>query len=330
MKRIINKYLVTGFLVLATGYSLGPRVDLNETIQPLALPSNLATYISSSESRFADIKPNTEKTIVWANPEQHDVTHYSIVYLHGFSASRQEIAPVSDIVATTLGANLFYARFTGHGRDSKAMADVSVNALLNDTVEALEIGKRLGNKVIVIGTSTGATLATWLASYDKSDRIAALVLLSPNYGPKRKEAELLLLPWAASIVQLVEGPVYSFEPYNELQQQYWTTQYPSDALLAMMGIVKLTRDKDLRSIQSPVLLMYSPLDRIVDTEVVKETFAQFAAAPNKIIAVTDADDPQQHILAGDIMSPHTTEKVAGHIIEFIQQLAVTARSEPPK
>ncbi len=209
------------------GYGLGPRIELDETIHQVTPPDDLDAYLNESERRIEGIKPGTEKTIIWADPEQRQATPYSIVYLHGFSASRQEIAPVCELVAGTLGANLFYTRLRGHGRDRKAMGELSVNGLLNDAVEALEIGKQLGDTVIVIGASTGGTLATWLASYDLSSSIAAVILMSPNFGAKRKESELMLLPWGNAVLQLVEGSDYQFQPASDLQQQYWTTRYPS-------------------------------------------------------------------------------------------------------
>ena len=58
-----------------------------------------------------------------------------------------------------LGANLFYTRLTGHGQDGAAMAEGSVNAWINDYAEAMAIGRAIGDKVVVIGTSTGASLA---------------------------------------------------------------------------------------------------------------------------------------------------------------------------
>lgn len=320
MKRLFNKYVITGFIVLAVGYGVGPKVELDETITPVTLPDDIENYIKSSESRFPDIRPDTEKTIVWANPEAPAKTPLALVYLHGFSATRQEIAPVSDIVAKSLSANLFYTRLTGHGRSSNAMADISVNAFLNDAVEALEIGKKLGDKVILIGTSTGGTLATWLATYDNSNTIAALILISPNYGPRRKESELLLLPWGNTVLQLVEGPVYQFEPYNELQQQYWTTQYPSEALLPMMGLVKLTRGKDFGKIQTPVLAIYSPSDDLVSIDAIHNYYSRLGSKTKELIPIVDTGDPQNHVLAGRIMSPQTTQDVANKIIEFIRQI----------
>ncbi|WP_455200004.1 alpha/beta hydrolase [Kaarinaea lacus] len=320
MNRLFNKFTLSGFIILVVGFSVGPQVELDETITPVSLTNDINDYIQSRESRFHDIRSNTQKTVVWANPEAPAKTPIAMVYLHGFSATRQEIAPVSDIVAKSLDANLFYTRLTGHGRSSEAMADITVNAFLNDAVEALEIGKRLGDKVILIGTSTGGTLATWLATYDQSNTIAALILVSPNFGPKRRESELLLLPWGNTLLQMIEGPVYQFEALNDLQQQYWTTQYPSQALLPMMGLVKLTREKDFNKILQPVLIIYSPYDNIVSTDAIQDNYSKFASNIKEIITIDETGDPQHHILAGHIMSPGTTQEVANRIIQFIQQI----------
>ena len=84
-----------------------------------------------------------------------------------------------------MNANIFYTRLTGHGRSNAAMAEATVNDWANDAVEALEIGKQLGERVMIVGTSTGATLAAWLATYDQSNDILAHVWISPNFGPKR-------------------------------------------------------------------------------------------------------------------------------------------------
>ncbi len=104
----------------------GPRIDQNEALRPLQLPENLEQYLSQSESRYPDIIPGTEKALVWADaPGQQ--TEFAIVFLHGFSASRQEIAPIPQTLAQQLRANLFLTRFTGHGRGSEAMAEGNVN-----------------------------------------------------------------------------------------------------------------------------------------------------------------------------------------------------------
>ena len=105
------------------------------------------------------IRDGLEKEIVWADPMIHAKTPISIVYIHGFSASKGEVRPLADEIADQLDANLFYTRLTGHGQDGAAMTQGSVNAWINDYEEALAIGRAIGDKVVVIATSTGGSLA---------------------------------------------------------------------------------------------------------------------------------------------------------------------------
>ena len=302
----------------------GPRVKLDDSVSPVTLPQDLDQYLRDREARFTDIRPGTHKTILWAEPQTRAKTPLALIYLHGFAASRQEISPVTETIAKSLGANLFQTRLSGHGRSATAMANVSVNTLVNDAVEALEIAKAIGNKVIVVATSTGATLAGWLAAHDRDKAIAALILISPNFGLKRSESELMLLPWGRLILKLVQGDQYSFAPLNKLQERYWTTSFPSQALLPMMGLVKITREKYLKQIRQPVLVIYSPKDTVVSIAAIEQHYNQLAAAPKKLLAIPSSGDPQNHVLTGDIMSPQTTGRVIGEITRFVRQLSLDA------
>jgi hypothetical protein len=83
-------YLIILFVGIIVLFLAGPRVPIDQRIRPITLPDDLDNYLAASEARFTDIRPGTEKTIVWANPSEKDKTPVSIVYLHGFSATRQE------------------------------------------------------------------------------------------------------------------------------------------------------------------------------------------------------------------------------------------------
>ena len=173
---------------------LGPRIIIDETVQSVQLPKDLNHYLNQSESRFSNIREGLTKAILWANPEEKQ-TEYSIVYLHGFSASRQEISPVMEKVADALGANLFFTRLSGHGQTTEALSESNPKEWFQDATEAFEIGKRLGEKVILVGTSTGATLGLWLALKHRREKIHALLLLSPNLGIRDPRGVLALGPW---------------------------------------------------------------------------------------------------------------------------------------
>ena len=313
-------YLVVSITLIAVLLAIGPRVNMNYAIKPVSLPQAIDPYISSSESRFNDVRPGTEKKIVWANPDKPTVTPYSIVYLHGFSASRQEVAPLCDRLATHLSANLYYTRLTGHGRTGDAMKDVTVDTLLNDANEAFEIGKQIGKQVILVGSSTGGTLATWLSTQKAGDTIAAVILLSPNFGLKRRESELLLYPWGKTILHMIEGEHYQFEPVNDLQEKYWTTRYHTDALLSMMGLVDLVRKNTGSKVNVPTLVLYAEEDKIIDVDQVKDQFRQFSSPVKTLREITGSTDPQRHILAGDVLSPASTETVLDTISEFLEPI----------
>jgi hypothetical protein len=119
-----------GVIVLAVAaFFAGPSNEFgSDTPTSRAAPPSSSTeldaWLAQSESQFTGIKPGTAKGIVWAN-DTHQKTPWAVVYLHGFSASRLETAPVADHVAKQLGANLFYTRLSGHGLPGKAMGQVT-------------------------------------------------------------------------------------------------------------------------------------------------------------------------------------------------------------
>jgi pimeloyl-ACP methyl ester carboxylesterase len=307
------------FLLLPVVFWFGPRVDIDTSLRPLELPPDLDAYLARNESAWADIVPGTEKKIVWAHaPGQQ--TPLSIVYVHGFSASRQDTSPFAAMVAQGLKANLFFTRLTGHGRGGKAMLDGSVNAWVNDMAEAMEIGKRLGQRVLLMGISTGGTLAVWQAAQADQEMIAALVLVSPNFGPADGRAMILTWPWGGQLAEMLVGKNRSWQPVNEGHGRYWTSSYPVRALLPMMGTVKLVQALDLRRITAPTLCIYSPQDRTVDVAAVLAAFQSLGAEHKGLIAWTQGGDPDQHVLMGDILSPESTLPLAGMTMAFLQGL----------
>lgn len=295
------------------------QIPLNETIREVVLANDLDSLLQEREAAFGDITPGAEKTILWARTDQAQ-TEFSVVYLHGFSATRQETAPLAEWVAMELGANLYYPRLTGHGRGGEALAQATVNDWLNDTVEALEIGQRIGEKVIIMGTSTGGTLAAWLAGSPYAARVHAYILISPNFGPKDSKANMLTWPFAQIWVPWIVGPTRTWEPYSDLNARYWTWSYPIEALFPMMGLVELAREVDPAKMDTPILIINSPTDTVVDADRTTAFYTGLNVDPRQHIEVLESGDPDNHVLAGDILSPETTGTVAEHIVTFLERL----------
>lgn len=314
--------IAVGILVVAL--FLGPRVCLDYIWRAPAIPvpiSRLESHLATSERRFADLKPGTEKQVTWHTPESPQKTEWAVVYLHGFSASRQEVAPFCDRLAAELGANCFYQRFTGHGLPSERLADGNLQTWMDDTAEALAIGKLLGNRVLLVGTSTGATLALLAALEAGQLAPDALVLISPNFGPRHWAADFALWPSAPVWAPLLFGKIWQWTPVNEDHRRYWTCDYPLQANLHMMAVVARGREAPLGRLTVPTLVYYSEKDTVVRPDRIRARFAAIGSSQKQIVEIDPAGDPRSHVLAGRILAPANTERLVQRSHDFIQSLS---------
>ncbi len=319
--------LVAVLAIIALLYLLTPARLAAVTGTP-ALPDDLDGWLASAESAASyPLVPGTEKQIRWNGPAGQR-TPYAIVYLHGFSASRQEIAPTMDIVADAVGANLFETRLSGHGRAAGALENVAAEQWLADAAEALAIGARIGDEIILVGTSTGATLAMAMASHELMQSVSHVVLISPNFGLNDARASLLTKPAGPQLADLLIGDTRSFEVRNERHGRYWSPTYPTRAIVEAMRLVDYVDASLPLSLPGRLLVMYSPDDEIISTAALDDTLARIASAEREVVRVTETDDPMRHVIAGDILSPSTTQSVATTITTFILGDAAGAADTP--
>lgn len=318
----------TGLLLLlfalGLGFALGPRepADTSVTFDPSIIGKDPDAYLSRTEAEVAGIRDGLQKEIVWAFPNSRAKTKLAIVYIHGFSASKGEIRPVPDKVATALGANLYFTRLTGHGQNGAAMAVASVNAWANDYAQALAIGKIIGEKVVIIATSTGAGLSTWAAADPVlSKDIAAMIFVSPNYGVQASGSFLLTMPWGRQLAEIIVGPEREFKPENELHAKFWTYKYPTAAVLPMAALTKLARDTRVEDIKVPTLFVFAETDKVVRPDLTRDRIGRWGAKTGTLI-VEDPDDPYQHVVAGDALSPDKTDEVVSNSIAFLRELGL--------
>lgn len=298
----------------------GPRVDESYTVKNIEIPDNVEEYIKKAEAQYIDIRPNSEKIIIWNDPVKKEKTRFSVVYIHGYGASRQETAPLSEIIAKDLKANLYYTRLPAHAREVDNLKEISVNDYVNETIETIKIAEKLGDKVIVIGTSTGATLSTWLAAREESRNIAALVFISPNFWPKNKAANTALWPWGKQLVRMSLGEYRIWTPRTEEIRNNWNWKSPSSAAVVLMGLVDMVSKVDVSKIEIPLLMIYSPKDDVISPDEVERKYNLFGSRYKKLIPFLKSEDPSQHMLAGRIVSPSTTDSVAGMILDFLKPI----------
>ncbi|MGL6210522.1 MAG: alpha/beta hydrolase [Paracoccaceae bacterium] len=325
--RTIGKWvgrLVLSLFFLGAGvWFLAPKepVDREIAFQDSSLGADLDVWLAEREAGYPDIVPGVAKRIFWAG-ETGVKTPLAVIYIHGFSATSEEIRPVPDEVAKALGANLFYTRLAGHGRGSAAMSEPVAGDWIEDMAEAMAVGRKLGDRVVLIGTSTGGTLIA-IAATDPvlSKDLAGVVLVSPNFRLFSPAAALLDMPLARWWGPVVAGAERSFEPLNAGQAQYWTTSYQTSALFPMAAAARVSRELDYGAAKMPALFVWSNEDKVIDPTAIAPVVAAWGGPVTQDVRTMQAgDDPYAHVIAGDIMAPGQTEAVVAGILAWAKGL----------
>lgn len=295
----------------------GPKVQVETDWEEVQIPHDIDAWLAASEESVPNIRSELQKQVVWADSNRSK-TAVSVVYVHGFSSSRLETFPFSDSIAAALGANLYYTRLSGHGQGGIEMGAALAEDWIQDTVEAIRVGEAIGDRVILIGTSTGATLIAW-ANFEPElmENVAAQVWISPNFGPKDVKSEMLLWPWGRQLLRIILGDTYSYEPQNERHDISGTASYGSDVLLQMMGLVDIVRSSDFSALTIPTFMVYSPKDRVVEADVSVSIYGEMGSTAKDSMVVLTALDTHDHVIVGDALGPENTIRVAERVTEFL-------------
>ncbi len=254
--------MVLALLLLILGglWVLGPKPtvpQLNADIGSINLSlEELESQIQEGEAAISSIKPDNEARIVWAEGYKYQKSPYSLVYLHGFSASQGEGDPVHRDFAKRYGCNLYLARLQSHGMDvAEPLMDLDAEKLLESAKQAIAIGNKIGERTLVMSTSTGGTLALYLAASHPD--LAGLICYSPNIDIKDASSEFLVKPWGLQIARLVMGGKYREYDASEDEQKYWNTRYRLESLVTLKSLVKASMKEDIfKKVTSPLLLLY--------------------------------------------------------------------------
>ncbi|PWS27389.1 alpha/beta hydrolase [Pedobacter yonginense] len=301
--------ILIGLSVLIVGaYFSGPRPKkplYSEELTNVPDLKDLDNYVRTKESAHK-LKPDNEAEIVWADADHHQ-TEYAIVYLHGFSASKMEGNPVHLNLAKKLKANLYLSRLADHGLDTIApMQYFTAERLWETSKEAYAIGKKLGKKVILVGTSTGGTVALKLAATFPD--IHSLILLSPNVAINDKNAWLLNDPWGLQIARKVVGSEERvILGKSEEAKKYWYTNYRLEALVELQEFLESTMIKStFQKVKQPVLMLYFyknelEQDPVVRVDAMLKMFNQLGT-PNDLKQKISIPNAGNHVLGSYLTS----------------------------
>ncbi|MCO5143222.1 MAG: hypothetical protein M9962_09050 [Oligoflexia bacterium] len=299
-------FLVVGFIAKPTTLLANQLIELKEEIR-------------KSESQIIGLKKGTEKQILFFDEKNPKRTPLSVIYLHGFSASPQEISPLPQKLAKKLKANLYLHRYKGHGiKGMDGLKNVDHYDWIRETHRAYEIGRTLGNEVIVLATSTGASLAL-IESLNNSRSVKTLLFISPNFGLKNSFSPLLLWPGGSLLARLVFGEYREWKPQSKEQEYFWTTKYPSKTLIELMRAVDFSVHLSNSNLSIPIFVMRNLNDTIVDVEKIREVLFINNGHTNRKICCDELPSENDHVLAGDILSPSGTDFLLEKIFTFLKE-----------
>ncbi|MGM0932331.1 MAG: alpha/beta hydrolase [Bacteroidota bacterium] len=319
--------LLVFLMVVVVTYFSGPKpINPVYTSKLPEIPSSnlkvLGDHIEKTEAKQA-LREDNQARIKWQD-ESPQITEYSIVYLHGFAGSYRDGYPVNVNIADSLNANIYLARWAGHGlKPEVALQDFTPETAWNSAKEALVIGNRIGKKVIIMSTSTGGTLALKLAA-EYPDKVHALINLAPNTKDDQTGSFVLNSPWGYEIAHLVSfGEHKIIEHEQETAEKYWDTIYPSKALVDLQILVGSTMKPDTFSkVNCPVLTLYYKEDYFqkdahVEVSYYPKVHEAFATADSlkKLVALST---PKTHFIGSDIKSKDI-KSVEKEIMIFLKE-----------
>jgi esterase/lipase len=265
-------WLLVALLIITVFYLSGPHPSTPvyyKTLPQVPAAPALDTYIHQHEAMHK-LRPDNEARIVWANDSLKNITDYCILYLHGFSASQGEGIPVHTDIAKKYGCNLYLSRLAEHGIDTtEKLINLTADNLWQSAKEAYVIASKLGKKVIIMGTSTGGTLALMLAA--NYPQVHSLVLLSPNIEIFDGTAWLLNNPWGLQIARMVIGSDYIIsKDTRPVYKQYWSYGYRLEAVVQLQELLESAMKPEVfKKVNQPVLMLYYYRDKINQDSVVK-------------------------------------------------------------
>ena len=306
MKKVLGLALAAAVLAYgAAAFQARPSYQYN----PQVPDGPFETFLSGrlAESRARGARPGNDERLLRLSPGR---TAWAFLFIHGFGASRAEGELVVDPLAREFRANTYYLRLPGHGTNTADHAATKFPDYLRATEDALFAMSKLGDRTIVFGSSTGALIATYLAS-KHPDRVSGLVLASPFYKFADPVGNVLpALPGGIQLAEAIYGvdrdAGWGKDPEKRRVDGYedhWLVKQKLRALVPVNDLRRfITRDSVYEKVTAPALVLYyyrdaEHQDTVVDVEAIRYAFSMFGRRDkpnplNRLVAVADGN----HIL----------------------------------
>ena len=306
---------------------MGPKIEkpiIFKDLPKIKLSINeVKSWIHQKELKFINIKEGNESRIIFYDSVPKK-TNLSIVYLHGFSGSSQDGSPVHINTAKKLKSNIYLPRLYAHGLNSdEPLLEYTGEKYLDSAREALAIGKIIGEKVILMCTSTGCSAALALAA--NHPQVSALVMYAPNIRINHPLDFVATLPWGLYIVRLVEGGKYHYITNTwEDKEKFWTTKYRLEAPIEMQNLLETAMNEEVfRKVMVPTFSGFYyknevEQDNVVSVNAMRMMFKQLGTEDSLKLEIA-FEDAGGHEIAYNIVNKNYL-KVQKSTLNFLQNV----------
>lgn len=277
--------------------------------------SQLDAYIAAKESKTV-LKPGNEARIVWADSTKTTKTKVVFMYVHGFSASPMEGDPLHREVAKKFGANLLLARVAGHGvpDSDSTFATVTADEYYQSVENYYAVAKKLGDEVVVLGTSFGGAMSLILAA--NHPEIKALMLYGPCIAIKDPNATLLDNPWGLQMAHLITGSDYRDIPVMAPgHAENWSLHYRLEGVVAVQNLLTHAMNAEVfGKVKVPVFLGYyykdeEHQDNVVSVDAMKVMFEQLGT-PAGLKKSEAFPNSGNHVITSNLLGKLTDKPIA--------------------
>jgi pimeloyl-ACP methyl ester carboxylesterase len=311
-----------------------PEVNLNAADKTnFRTVDDLIKFVEEEPFRYPKLRQEAATEIIWADSVGKK-TPYALVYIHGFTASKGEGDPVHRRIAQEFGMNAFLARLPQHGLDDQdAFMALTPDAMIASAAQAIKAASLLGEKVIVMATSTGATLALIQAAQGAD--IEALVLYSPLIDFFDNRMDVFSLPRGRILAEQIIGGKYMQKAESEkpLANKVWYTTYHINGLEALAALVEHSMKPALFSkVKQPVFLGYyykdeQNQDQTVSVSAMLEMFDALGTTKQNRLKKA-YPEAGAHVISSTLTSG-SVEEVIGDTRAFLQGLGLQTIAKTP-
>jgi esterase/lipase len=179
------------------------------------------------------------------------------------------------------------------------------------------IAKKLGDEVVVLGTSFGGAMSLVLAA--NHPEIKALMLYGPCIAIKDPNATLLDNPWGLQMAHLITGSDYRDIPVMAPgHAENWSLHYRLEGVVAIQNFLTHAMKKEVfEKVKMPVFLGYyykdeEHQDNVVSVDAMKVMFEQLGT-PASLKKSEAFPNSGNHVITSNLLGKLTDKPIASSV-----------------